>query len=225
MSLLLALLLAAQGAPAAPPRAPAAATLSEATASELLGIVLPLDRAVAEQRRAHREALAERFATDAALRARAAATPAFRPAVERAVDQEVDATYRRLAPALQGEVLGIYRQTLSEGEGRELVRWFRTPTGQKLVTAMARGTADSGATTARGVGDDARRAALATLGPEDLPALEQIAKRPELMAKMRGAAPAIAAASDRFVERCTAALATSLPAVIAAVGNSFGKDS
>lgn len=225
--MILALLLAgAQAAvpPAPAPPAPAAsALLSADTATRLLAIVFPVDRAIGEQRRAHREALADRIAGDTRLGELAARDPAFRPALERDVDQVVDATYRRLTPTLQGDVSAIYRQALTEAEGRELVAIFASPTGRKLVAAMHRGTAQSDAITPNGIGDDGRAEALGALGPEDRPVLERIASQPALMAKMRAAADPIRAASNRFIERCTAELGTALPRAIDAAVARFDK--
>ena len=219
MILALALALAqAASVPATPAsKAEASAPLSEATAGRLLGLVFPVEAVIAEHRRAHQEALAEQFANDAKLRDLAAKNAAFRPEVEREVDRLVDGTYHRLAPALQTEVRAIYRRTLSEAEGAELVAIFASPTGRKLVTAMHRGTADSASVTPSGIGDDGRQAAIAALGEEDRPTLERIAKQPALMAKMREAAGPIRDASNQFIQRCTAELTAALPDTLAAV--------
>lgn len=219
MILALALALAqAASAPAAPAaKTAAAAPLTEATAARLLGLVFPVDAVIAEHRRAHQEALAEQFASDAKLRDLAAKSAAFRPEVEREVDQLVDATYHRLAPALQTEVRAIYRRTLSEAEGAELVEIFTSPTGRKLVAAMHRGTAKSDSVTPNGIGDDGRQAAISALGEEDRPTLERIAKQPALMAKMREAAGPIRDASNQFIQRCTDELTAALPKTMAAV--------
>lgn len=226
MILPLLLALAQATVPITPPPPAAMSTpLSAPTATRLLAIVFPVDSAIAEQRRAHREALGERIASDDKLKALAERDPAFRPAVEREVDQVVDATYRRLTPELQKDVSAIYRQTLTEAEGAELIAIFSTPTGRKLVAAMHRGTADSGSLTPDGIGDDGRAAALKALGPEDRPTLERIARQPVLMTKMRAAADPIRQASNRFIERCTAELGTTLPRTLDAVAARFAKGS
>ena len=227
--MILALLLAAvqaQPAPApAPSAAPASAPLSQATATRLLGLVFPVDGVIAEHRRAHQQALAEQFASDAKLKAAVAQDAGFRPALEREVDEQVNGTYRRLTPALQAEVTGIYRRTLTEAEGTELVAIFSSPTGRKLVAAMHRGTAESDSLTPSGIGDDGRRNALAALGQEDRPTLERIARQPALMGKMREAAGPIREASNRFIERCTAELAAALPKAVEQVSARFAKGS
>lgn len=224
MILPLLLLLAQSTVPTAPPPpAKVSAPLSAATATRLLDIVFPVESAVAEQRRAHQEALGDRIATDGKLKEMIARDPAFRTALEKEVDQLVDATYRRLTPSLQGDVATIYRRTLTEAEGAELIAIFSTPTGRKLVAAMHRGTAQSASVTPDGIGNDGRAAALQALGPEDRPTLERIARQPALIAKMRAAAGPIRDASNRFIERCTAELSEALPEILATAVARHGK--
>ncbi|SFR97825.1 DUF2059 domain-containing protein [Sphingomonas jatrophae] len=202
-----ALLLAvpASARPAAP-----ALTASQTQVDTLLGILFPIDRLLQLNLAAWQEELAATFDADPALVAREKAAPGLRARVIEAGLAEVRDAYGGELPVMARELRPIYAE-LTPADADTLIAFFRTPTGAKLVAQMHAGVAQSASLTVRGVADDGRRKALASLEPSDVPALKAFAATPA-SARARAMAPRIAEVSDRHITAVTKRLETAVPA-------------
>jgi hypothetical protein len=109
--------------PAAPPR-PAVAPSHRAAAAELL--------AVTETERLIREGIASAF--DLQVRANPLLGP-FRDVMQRYADKYLDWA------TMQPELVDVYASTFTEPELRDMIAFYRTPTGRKVVRLLPEVTA------------------------------------------------------------------------------------
>lgn len=182
--------------------------------AQLIDLVVPADVILAAARDGWGAELNGRFEGDEQAVALEARRPGLRDAYVRSGLDEVTATYRQTLDQLRGDAMRVYAEALTPSEIRELVTFFRTPTGAKLVAAMQRGVIASDGLDAEGLRDDGRRAAMDALDESDRPALEAFA-RTAVFAKTQKVSALIAEVSGVAIAANTQKLAMAVPAATA----------
>jgi hypothetical protein len=211
----LAALLAAvpvAGIAAPVPQAAVQPPVSEAHAAELLALIFPQERIIALNLASAQKELDAGYAANDKVIALEPKQPGIRAALVAAAMRELEAIYRRGLPALDAELRAMLRQRLSDAESIELIAFFGSPTGAKLVAAMNEGVAASDGDTQADFRADGRNRAVSAIGPEDGPALEAFG-RSAAYPKVKQLTPAIQAASDRAFAAMSQQLDERLPAL------------
>lgn len=202
---------------AAGPVAAAPVTVAEPAAddlAQLIDLVVPADVILAAARDGWGAELNGRFEGDEQAVALEAQRPGLRDAyIESGLD-EVTTTYRQTLDQLRGDAMRVYAEALTPAEIRELVTFFRTPTGAKLVAAMQRGVIASDGLDSAGLRADGRRAAMDALDESDRPALEAFS-RTAVFAKTQKVSALIAEVSGIAIAANTKKLGMAVPAATA----------
>lgn len=209
--LMLMMIVAVPARAAAPlPAPPASAEVRQRLA--LVDLVLPMETLVSANVAAWRASLDERFDKDAALVTRERAEPGLRAAMIDAGLKEVETTYRSAITELRRQAYVIYASGLTPKDTEDLVTFFQTPTGRKLVSAMHQGIAASDKLTPDGMRGDGKRNVAASIDESDRPALEKFAKT-EAFKKAGQVSPRIADISNRQIMAITERLVESVPVI------------
>lgn len=199
------------------PVAAAPAAVAEPAAddlAQLIDLVVPADVILAAARDGWGAELNGRFEGDEQAVALEARRPGLRDAYVQSGLDEVTATYRQTLDQLRGDAMRVYAEALTPAEIRELVTFFRTPTGAKLVAAMQRGVIASDGLDAEGMRADGRRAAMDTIDESDRPALEAFS-RTAVFAKTQKVSALIAEVSGIAIAANTKKLGMAVPAATA----------
>lgn len=199
------------------PVAAAPAAVAEPAAddlAQLIDLVVPADVILAAARDGWGAELNGRFEGDDQAVALEARRPGLRDAYVQSGLDEVTATYRQTLDQLRGDAMRVYAEALTPAEIRELVTFFRTPTGAKLVAAMQRGVIASDGLDAEGMRADGRRAAMDTIDESDRPALEAFS-RTAVFAKTQKVSALIAEVSGIAIAANTKKLGMAVPAATA----------
>ncbi len=182
--------------------------------AQLIDLVVPADVILAAARDGWGAELNGRFEGDEQAVALEARRPGLRDAYVQSGLDEVTATYRQTLDQLRGDAMRVYAEALTPAEIRELVTFFRTPTGAKLVAAMQRGVIASDGLDAEGMRADGRRAAMDTIDESDRPALEAFS-RTAVFAKTQKVSALIAEVSGIAIAAHTRKLGMAVPAATA----------
>lgn len=204
-------LFAAAAAPAVAVPLPAPAPALSGQLGALVDLVLPTETIVAANVAAWKDELAAKFDDDPKLVAREAAEPGLRAKAIDAGASVVETEYRRAIGVLRSKAGTVYAEALTPQEIGELVSFFRTPTGTKLVHAMLSGIARSDKITPEGLHNDGKVKAVQSLDESDRPTLEQFAKS-AVAQKTKLVSPKIAEISNAEIRTVTARLIDSVPA-------------
>lgn len=211
-SLALLMLCAGTAPVAAAPAAVAEPATDDLT--RLIDLVVPADVILTAARDGWGAELNGRFEGDEQAVALEARRPGLRDAYVRSGLDEVTATYRQMLDQLRGDAMRVYAEALTPAEIRELVTFFRTPTGAKLVAAMQRGVIASDGLDSEGLRADGRRAAMDAIDESDRPALEAFS-RTAVFAKAQKVSALIAEVSGIAIAANTRKLGMAVPAATA----------
>lgn len=212
---LLLALIALGGMPAVAAAADAPAASAEtADLAQLVDLVVPVDTILAAARDGWGAELAGRFEGDEQAVALEKQRPGLRDAYMQSGLDEVTTTYRQTLDHVRGDAMRVYGEALTPAEVRELLTFFRTPTGTKLVAAMQGGVAGSDGVDADALRADGRKAAMASLDESDRPALQAFS-RTAVFAKTQKVSALIAEISGIAIAANTQKLAMAVPAATA----------
>lgn len=191
-----------------------AAEAGQSNLAQLVDLVVPTDVILAAARDGWEAELAGRFEGDEQAVALEAKRPGLRAAYIASGLDEVTATYSQSLDQVRGDAARVYAEALSPAEIRELLTFFRTSTGRKLVTAMQQGVAASDGIDAEGLRTDGRKAAMDALDESDRPALEAFS-RTAVFVKTQKVSALIAEVSGIAIAANTQKLAMAVPAATA----------
>ncbi len=161
---------------------------------------------------------------DPAIAALYAANPATKPYVEAQVRPELQRVLQRELPALRTQIAAILTAQLTPSEVTDATVFFASPTGQKLYAAaigsLAGGKPDMTEAESR---DAAMQAAMASLTPDDYPALMAFSAS-NASKKMGAINPQIGTASKAWAARVIAENGERMHAIALRAAQEFQKN-
>lgn len=171
----------AQQAPAAAAQPDKAVALAELVAGAETTLAIELDFA--------KQAFDAMMATDADLKTLTAENPGLQAAVWSAVEPEIRRSSVEGGPAFVARIAAVYRSQLTPAELDGVYVFFSSATGQKLVKAMyggvdpqpliaeaVAGSEGVSASTLEQATNAGKAKAVSTIGPEDEPAFQMLAR-------------------------------------------------
>lgn len=170
----LAALSLAAAAPLPALAAPFAGLAAEAPAADverLVAILLPDQQLIDGTGKVFSNAIADETGLDAASRALFAANPGLKDHVAGRVRSELGVILRSELPDLRGRLATAIVQNLTPQDVRDTLGFFASPTGAKVVQQMYGGIATSGASNEEEAQQAGMSALMASLTPDDYPAL------------------------------------------------------
>jgi hypothetical protein len=171
VKLILAALLAAPALPAAALAAGPTAVAPASDADRLVALLAPDAMVTQLARRMFDNNVQKADLLSAKSKARLGEDAAFKKQVADAVGAEMTRILPRELPALRTRMSALLAREMTAPEIAETLRFFGTPTGRKMLAQIYRGIGESGATTEEQAQQAAMSALMASLTPEDYPAL------------------------------------------------------